>query len=126
MKEQSLKKKRIFSIAAIVILLILWGVIFYTAGKPMLEFLDEPEKFRLWVDEKGFSGKLAFIGMVFLQVIVAIIPGEPLEIAAGYAFGSIEGTLLCIIGILFSSLAIFLAVKKWGVKLVELFISLER
>ena len=126
MKEQSLKKKRIFSITAIVILLILWGVIFYFAGKPMLEFLDEPEKFRLWVDEKGILGKLAFIGMVFLQVIVAIIPGEPLEIAAGYAFGAVEGTLLCIIGILLGSLAIFLAVKKWGVKLVELFISLEK
>ena len=34
--------------------------------------------------------------MVILQVIVAIIPGEPLEIVGGYAFGAVEGTLLCL------------------------------
>ena len=43
----------------------------------------------------AFGGRLAFIGMVIFQIIVAIIPGEPLEIGAGYAFGAVEGTILC-------------------------------
>ena len=38
-------------------------------------------------------GRVAFIGMVIFQIIVACIPGEPLEIGAGYAFGALEGTI---------------------------------
>ena len=126
MKNFSLKQKRAVSVISEVIMLIFWAVIFLLVGKPMLGFFDEPEKFRLWVEDQGFLGKLAFVGMVFLQVIVAVIPGEPLEIGAGYAFGAIEGTLLCIIGIILGSFVIFFAVKKWGVKLVELFVPIEK
>ena len=60
-----------------------------------------------------------FIGMVVLQIIVAIIPGEPLEIGAGYAFGVFEGTLLCMIGILIGSTLVFLFTRFFGVKFVE-------
>lgn len=48
----------------------------------MLRFVSEPEKFRLWVDGHGLWGRVLYVGMCFLQVVVAIIPGEPLEIAA--------------------------------------------
>ena len=63
----------------------------------MIEFVSEPEKFRLWVNSHGFFGKIAFVGMVFFQVVLALIPGEPLEIGAGYAFGAVEGTILTVI-----------------------------
>ena len=61
-----------------------------------------------------------------LQVIVAFIPGEPLEIGAGYAFGAVEGSLLCLGGILLGSLIVFLAVRRFGVKLVEVFFSMDK
>lgn len=51
-------------------------------GRPMLALVDEPERFRDWVDERGIWGRLIFIGMTALQVIVALIPGEPLELGA--------------------------------------------
>ena len=68
----------------------------------------------------------AFLGMMMLQVFVAIIPGEPLEIGAGYAFGILEGTLLCVLGTTLSSIAIFLFVKKFGMRFVTLFIAEEK
>ena len=71
-------------------------------------------------------GRLAFLGMVVLQVCVAIIPGEPLEIGAGYAFGAIEGTILCLIGIVLGSAMVFGFVRKWGVKVVEVFFPREK
>ena len=64
--------------------------------------------------------------MVILQVFVAIIPGEPLEIAAGYAFGFWEGTLLCLIGMTIGGILVFLFVRRFGVKAVEVFISREQ
>ena len=73
------------------------------------------------MDRSGFWGQLLFVGMVFLQVIVALIPGEPLELAAGYAFGTVEGTLLSMGGILLGSAVIFLLVRRFGPKFAEVF-----
>lgn len=50
-------------------------------------------------------------GMMVLQVVVAVIPGEALEIGAGYAFGAWEGLLLCLIGAAIGSAIIFFFVK---------------
>lgn len=74
----------------------------------------------------GIWGRIAFVGMMFFQVVVAIIPGEPLEIAAGYAFGFWEGTLLCQIGIFLGSLTVFLFVRNWGIRVVEVFFPREK
>ena len=101
-------------------------VVFLFVGMPMIRFVEDPAQYRTWIDGKGLLAQLSFIGMVFFQVIIAIIPGEPLEICAGYAFGMLEGTLLCIIGIALGSAAIFLLVRTLGVKLVEVFFSVEK
>lgn len=113
------------------VLLIAFAVIFCAAitvfiGKPLIEFAKEPQKFQAWIDSFGVWSRLVFIGIIVMQVVIALIPGEPFEIAAGYAFGSIEGTLLCLAGIVLGSLAIFALVRKFGVKLVELFFPIEK
>lgn len=106
------------SIAAFVALSIF---LLLAVGRPMLRFIQDPGGFRAWVDGHGVWGRIAFVGMMFFQVVVAIIPGEPLEIAAGYAFGFWEGTLLCQIGIFLGSLTVFLFVRNWGIRVVEVF-----
>lgn len=106
--------------------LIFTAVVFYFIGRPMLQFVSEPEQFRAWVDEHGVWSRIAFIGMVVFQVIFAVIPGEPLEIGAGYAFGVWEGTLLSSIGAVFGGALVLLLVRRFGVKLVEIFFSREK
>ena len=64
--------------------------------------------------------------MVIFQVVIALIPGEPFEIAAGYAFGAVEGTLLCILASTLGSVAVFLLVRRFGVRLVEVFFSKDK
>lgn len=120
------KHKKLISAAGIALFLLLSLAIFWFVGKPFLAFVSEPEKFRLWVDGHGIWGRLAFLGMMLLQVFVAIIPGEPLEIGAGYAFGAVEGTILCIVGAGIGSALVFLFVRRFGVKAVEVFISQEK
>ena len=120
------KHKKLISAAGIALFLLLSLAIFWFVGKPFLAFVSEPEKFRLWVDGHGIWGRLAFLGMMLLQVFVAIIPGEPLEIGAGYAFGAVEGTILCILGAGIGSALVFLFVRRFGVKAVEVFISQEK
>ena len=55
------------------------------------------------------------------QVLIALVPGEPLEIGAGYAFGAVEGTILCVIGVTLGSLLVFGLVRRFGMRLVEVF-----
>lgn len=112
----------ILAILAVIFICILG----YFIGRPLVQFVSEPEKFQLWVEEKGILGVFAFIGMVILQVLLAIIPGGPFEIGAGYAFGVVKGTLICDIAMTIASVIIFLFVKKFGLRFVELFVSKEK
>ena len=120
------RQKKIWGIAAVIGLVVFMGLLCWFVGRPMIRFVSEPEKFRLWVDGHGIWGRLAFIGMVIFQIIVAIIPGEPLEIGAGYAFGAVEGTILCLIGAVLGGAIVVLLVRRYGIKLVEVFFPKEK
>ncbi len=120
------RQKKVLSILSLVIFAIFWVAVFYYVGRPMLAFVNRPNKFRAWVMEKGIFSRLIFIGMVVLQIIVAVIPGEPLELGAGYAFGAVEGTILCIVADLIGGIIVFALVRSIGVRMVEVFFSREK
>jgi len=122
----TLRQKRIIGASATVLFLLFCAAVSWYIGRPIIEFVSEPEKFRVWVENGGIWSKIAFIGMVMFQVVIALVPGEPLEIGAGYAFGAIEGTLLTVIGVTLGSLVVFSLVRKFGVMLVEIFFSREK
>lgn len=122
----SLTKKRILACAMTAVYIALCAVIFIYIGKPFIAMLDEPGQFQEWIASKGAVGPLVFFAMTILQVFVAVIPGEPLEIAAGYTFGWLGGTLLCIIGIAVGQAVVFMLIKKFGTRALELFISREK
>ena len=115
------KHRKLLYLASVLFFILFCVVIGWYIGIPMVRFAEEPEQFRSWVDRSSIWGRLLFVGMVFLQVIVALIPGEPLELAAGYAFGAMEGTVLSMLGIVLGSWVIFIAVRRFGQKLVEVF-----
>lgn len=122
----SLKHKRILALAAVFLYLILCALLFLYAAKPFFSMLDEPGQFRNWAASHGFLGPAVFFVMTVLQVFVAVIPGEPLEIAAGYTFGWLGGTLLCVTGIALGQAMVFLLIRKYGTRVLELFISREK
>lgn len=125
MKKQDLNKK-VLGLLAVAVFILFSVAVGWFIGRPMIKLVGEPEQFRAWVDGHGIWGRLIFIGMMMLQVICALIPGEPFEIGAGYAFGAVEGTLLCLAGITLGSLVVFLFVRRFGVRLVEVFFSREK
>lgn len=84
------------------------------------------EGFRDYIRSFGALGWVVLLGLQFLQVFIALIPGELLETAAGYAFGPVVGTLLCYAGVAAASSIVFLLTRRFGIKLVEVFISREK
>lgn len=115
------KHRKLLWITALLIFLLFCILVGWLVGAPMVRLAGQPEKFRTWVDSFGVWSRLIFVGIVFLQVLVALIPGEPLELAAGYVFGVVEGSLLSMAGILLGSLVVFLLVQRLGPKFVEVF-----
>ncbi len=120
------KHKKIISIVAVLIFIGFMVLVTVVVGRPLIQMANDPQAFENWIDSIGFLGKAAFVGIVVLQVLVAFIPGEPIELAAGYIFGFWEGSLLTMLGFLLGSCLVFLLVRKLGVKLVEVFFSKEK
>lgn len=120
------KQKKIIAWAAIAIFLLLSAAVGWFIGRPLVRFASRPEEFRQWVDGHGLLGMAAYVGMVFLQVAVAVIPGEPLEISGGYAFGALRGSVLCLLGAFLGSVAVFALVRRFGRELVEIFFPREK
>ena len=77
------------------------------------------EKLQQFVAEHWIVGTLIFIFVCIVQVVIALIPGEAVEIAAGVIFGAWWGTVLCLIGITLGSIIVIVLVRKFGRKFVE-------
>ena len=84
------------------------------------------DDFRDYVRSFGVLAPLVMLVLQILQVFIALIPGEIVESAAGYVLGPWLGTAVCYLGICAASTLIFALTRRYGVKLVEVFISREK
>ncbi len=120
------KRRKITSLCSLGILLFFFAAIALWVGKPLMASIGKPEQFRIWTEQQGILGPLTLVGAMCLQVVIGIIPGEPIEIGAGYVFGPWWGLLLCLIGAAIGSILILLFTKRFGIKMVEAFVSREK
>ena len=121
-----LKRKKLLSALGIGLFVAALAVAAALLWKPLVGFFSEPQNLRNWVERNALWSRLGFMLLTAIQVIVAVIPGEPFEIAAGYAFGALEGTLLSMGGIVLGSIAVFLFVRKFGLRAVRVFFPQEK
>lgn len=87
----------------------------------LLAWLSDARAVRAYVAEHAIASRLVMVGINMLQVIFAFLPGEPVELANGYAFGFVEGTILCLVASGLATSLIFWSVRRWGWRLVGLF-----
>ena len=120
------KHQKAVAVAAFWVFIAVCTLLCVFVGFPMVRLAGDPEAFRRWVDGHGAWGRVFYVGIVTLQVVVALIPGEPLELAGGYAFGALEGTVLALVGIVIGSALVFGLVRRFGVKLVEGFFTQDK
>ena len=122
----SLNKQQKVSIACAAVSVILFALLFVFFGSRMLEMLREPKILTEYIDGFGAYSQLVFIAVRTLQTVVKVIPGEPVEIAAGLAFGTFGGLALCLVGTAVGSAIIVLLTRTLGMKFVTLFVSEEK
>ncbi len=125
-KASSVTRRRVVVLCSLaaVLAVFTWLTVFFT--KRFAVFGSDPTAFKAFVEGFGWKSRLVALGIQMLQVIVSFIPGEVIEVGMGYAFGAVEGTLLCLLGVGLASVPVFLLVKSVGVRAVELFVSREK
>ena len=71
------------------------------------------------IREAGPVGVFVLLGFQLLQVIVALIPGEVVQIAAGLLYGPWLGVLILFVGCVISSFIVFQLVHRLGAPFVR-------
>lgn len=134
-KEQKIltKRKRIIAIISTIIAVALFLWLGWFLSKTILHTLDSGDdlwstakNFQLLIESYGKWGWIVAFGIQVLQVVVSPIPGEVVEVGMGLCFGWFWGTVICMVGGAVAAALIMLFVKKFGVKVVELFVSTEK
>lgn len=119
-----LKKHRlILAVLSVLAVLLLLIALAWLIGPPLLEAVRNKESFRLWIDRQGLWKYLIMIGIMAAQIVVALVPGAPVEMAAGYAFGVWGGVALCLIGTAIGNSIVILMTRTFGMRLVRLFVD---
>lgn len=89
---------------------------------PWIAELTEPGGLERVVEDvrsAGIGGAFMLLGFQFLQIVVAFIPGEVVQIAAGMMYGPWIGALVVLVGCVVSSAFIFMVVHKLGAPFVR-------
>ena len=125
-EEKLLKRKRIFALISFAVLLCVISFLTYFLIVRFSKIAKSGEEFNDFIKGYGTYGAFVAIGIQILQVFIALIPGEFVEIGMGYAYGWFEATLYSLLGVAIGSSLIFLLVKKFGIRFVEIFVSSDK
>lgn len=102
-----------FFVIMIIVVVAIW---------PMIHELFEPggvERVTADIRNAGPAGFLILLAIQFLQIVVAFIPGEVVQVAAGMIYGPWGGALIIWVGCIISSAFIFVLVHKLGAPFVQ-------
>lgn len=125
MTPKTLRQKRIIAIISLIITLILFLALAWWLTRFLLRG-GSVESFKELIKSYGSLGWLVAFGIQVLQVIVSPIPGEVVELGMGICFGWFWGAVLCLVGSALGSVIIMFIVKKVGIKMVQLFVSVDK
>lgn len=124
--DKRLQRERIVIVGTLAAILAVVVLLLALHGREALAFLTNGHLVQQQVERLGPLAPVALGALVVLQEITVIVPSEPLELAAGYAFGFWEGALVYLAASVVGCIAIILIVRKWGDKVLRLFLSPKR
>ena len=126
-KSMKHKKLKIFLCLLVLAALTLLFIYLYQRQDYYFSFLSSHgDQVRHWAGQHTLLAvSLLILGQV-IQVFMAIIPAGPLQMAAGYAFGTFYGTLISALGSALGSILVYSFVKIYGKKWITFFLSEEK
>jgi uncharacterized membrane protein YdjX (TVP38/TMEM64 family) len=89
----------------------------------IIKILRSKDSFRDFLASYKSISILVFILMQIIQVVVAIIPGEVVQLAGGYVYGTFLGTVYSMTGIMLGAVITFYISRLLGLRTLKAFIS---
>ncbi len=122
------RKKRFAYIKLAILIFIIVGlpvILFFTCRDTLFnkEWLADLPEFIM--QYKGHAAAV-LIGMQILQVIICILPGQPIQLAASYLFGVLKGYLISIGGAFIGAFIAFYIAKVLGKDALETIFGAEK
>ncbi len=121
------KAKILKIIFSIIVITIIVALIVYLM--PIMKNLTTTEgqaKFKDTIQNAGIVGMLMIFGLQVAQIILVVIPGEPLEFVAGMCYGAIGGAIFIFGSVAITTTLILWLVRKYGKKYIYNFFSKEK
>lgn len=120
------QNKRLVAICSLVVVIFFVAFLTYFLGVRFMSIASSGVEFNEFIHSYGAFGVFVAISLQVIQVFIALIPGEIVEIGLGFAYGWLGGSLLCLIGVAIASAMIFWLMKKFGIKLGQYFVSVSK
>lgn len=116
-KQKAEKVQKALSIVKIAVLL------FIIVGIPLIIYVNNPDVIHLFTDRNAMNdflsahqgkGIIIFVGIQIFQVVVSVIPGQIIQMAAGFVFGGLKAYLFAIGGVFVGTFIAFNLSKYLG------------
>lgn len=104
----------VLGLAALSVALWFWGALLWHWGSTGWHLLTDEEMVQTFVLQAGAWGPLVLILLNVLQIVIAIIPGHVVQLAAGYLYGPYWGFLYAAIGLLGGAMAAMALARLFG------------
>jgi uncharacterized membrane protein YdjX (TVP38/TMEM64 family) len=117
-----------YAVAALCASVLCAALVWRLYGAELLALSGQAGRERLvaWVDSFGPAGIPVLFFIQLAQIVLAVLPGEPVEFAAGMLYGPFGGLILCLCGILAGSWCAHALAQRYGVSLVRRLVSAEK
>ena len=123
------KQKKILKISFVIFMVLLCAVLTIFVLVPFIRLLATEQgrdMIQKRVEGFGIFAPVLFVLMEITHIVLAFIPGGPVEIIGGVLFGAFWGLVLCEIGIFAATVIIYNLVKKFGKPLVDAFVPEDK
>lgn len=117
-----MEKRKLSLMFNILSIILVVGLVVYLSWRYLpwiIHLVKSPEKFKAYLRSFGPISVLVFICFQILQVVVAAIPGELIQVAGGYVYGTFFGTFYSGIGITIGTIAAFFIARGLGFRLLK-------
>ncbi len=135
MSPKRIKKRRKETLKKVVAILKLLLLLVIAIGIPLAIYLLAPDllsRFRSMDQVNAFLERyktasiFIYIGLQVVQIIISIIPGQPIQFAAGYMYSFWPGFLFSMIGIGLGTVATFYLARFLGKDAMHIFFGEEK
>lgn len=102
---QPSKKGMINVLLGLLIIMSIGLLVYYSPA--IIKTMSSMDNFRAYIHSTGHWGPVMFILFQILQIVVAPIPGEVVQVAGGYIYGTAIGSLYTTVGLILGSAIAF-------------------